>query len=152
MKSISREIKLNVDAMNTTPNSPFAVVYKDEQFFFKGRRHNVPSLLRLGFLCCHHHSPEDQELELWHILNPKLEETVSKSSVEQFLKDLTYIALEMNLSKRFSITVADLLKHADENDTEEKKKAIDYIENTIKERDAFISKTMTLFADSVAKE
>ena len=59
MKSISREIKLNVDAMNTTPNSPFAVVYKDEQFFFKGRRHNVPSLLRLGFLCCRHHSLED---------------------------------------------------------------------------------------------
>ena len=100
MKSISREIRLNVDAMNTTPNSPFAVAYKDEQFFFRGRRHNVPALLRLGFLCCRHHSPEDQELELWHLLNPKLEETVSKASVEQFLRDLTYIALEMNLSKR----------------------------------------------------
>jgi hypothetical protein len=98
MKSISREIKLNVDAMNSTPNSAFAVVYKDEQFFFKGKRHNVPNLLKLGFICCRHHSLEDQELELWHLINPKLEETVPKAAVEAFLRDLTYIALEMNLS------------------------------------------------------
>lgn len=42
---------------------------------------------------------ESQELELWHLINPKLEETVPKATVENFLKDLTYIALDMNLSK-----------------------------------------------------
>ena len=45
-----------------------------------------------------------------------------------------------------------MLKHADENDKEDKKEAIDYLENAIKERDAFIAKTMTLFADAVTKE
>jgi hypothetical protein len=30
MKSISKEIRLNVNEMNTLANSPFAVVYKDE--------------------------------------------------------------------------------------------------------------------------
>lgn len=59
MKSISKEIKLNVDAMNAIANSPYAVVYKDEQFFFKGRRHTVPNLLKLGFICCRHHSVEN---------------------------------------------------------------------------------------------
>jgi hypothetical protein len=59
MKSISKEIKLNVYDMNTVPNSASAIVYKDEQFFFKERRHTVPALLKLGFLCCRHNSTED---------------------------------------------------------------------------------------------
>ena len=98
MISISKEIKLDVNAMNTVSNSPAAIVYKDEQFFFKGRRHTVPNLLRLGFICCRHNSVEDQELELWHLINPKLEDTVSKEVVETFLQDLCYIAVDMNIS------------------------------------------------------
>src|SRR5947208_626038 len=63
MKSISREIRLNVIEMNEQKNSPFYVVYKDEKFFFKEKRHNVPNLLRLGFLLCKHYSAESQALE-----------------------------------------------------------------------------------------
>lgn len=85
--------------MNTLATSPAAVVYKDEQFFFKGRRHTVPNLLKLGFLCCRHNSVEDQELELWHLINPKLEQTIPKAQVEAFLRDLCYVALDMNHSK-----------------------------------------------------
>ena len=99
MKSISKEIKLDVVAMNEVANSPHAVVYKDEQFFFKGRKHTVSNLLRLGWLLCRHNSIEDQELEMWHLLNPKLEDTIPKAMVEQFLRDLSYIALDMNHSK-----------------------------------------------------
>jgi hypothetical protein len=58
MKSISREIKLNAIEMNDIKSSPFAIVYKDEKFFFQGKRHNVPNLLKLGFLLCKHYSPE----------------------------------------------------------------------------------------------
>jgi hypothetical protein len=54
MKSISREIRLNCQEMNESKNSPYAIVYKDEQFFFKEKRHNVPNLLKLGFLLCKH--------------------------------------------------------------------------------------------------
>lgn len=54
MKSIAREIRLNIEEMNTLKNSPFALVYKDENFFFKGKRHNVNALLRLGFMTCIH--------------------------------------------------------------------------------------------------
>ena len=59
MKSISREIKLNVDAMLTIGNSPAAVVYKDTSFFLKESKHSIPSMLKLGFLLCRHHSVED---------------------------------------------------------------------------------------------
>jgi hypothetical protein len=58
MKSISREINLNTVALTNEKTSPFYIVYKDEQFFFVGKRHNVPRLLRLGFLLCKHYSPE----------------------------------------------------------------------------------------------
>ena len=59
MKSISKEIRLNVDDMNNVKHSPFAIVYKDEQFFFVEKRHNVNNLLKLGFLMCKHQSMED---------------------------------------------------------------------------------------------
>jgi hypothetical protein len=76
MKSISKEIKLNVIEMNEVSTSPFLNVYKDEKFFFLQKRHNVPKLLRLGFLCCKHYSQETQALELWHLINPKLDEAI----------------------------------------------------------------------------
>lgn len=59
IKSIAKEIRLNIYEMNDVKTSPASIVYKDESFFFKEKRHNVPNLLRLGFLLCHHHSKED---------------------------------------------------------------------------------------------
>lgn len=56
MKSISREIKLSIPEMSEK-NTPYHLIYKDEEFFFVEKRHNVPRLLRLGFLCCKHYSP-----------------------------------------------------------------------------------------------
>ena len=99
MKSISKEIKLNIDEMNNNKNSAYHIVYKDEKFFFTEKRHNVPNLLRLGFLLCSHYSPESQALEMWHIINPKLEEFINKQTVNKFLADLLYVAIDMNLSK-----------------------------------------------------
>ena len=58
MKNISKEIKLDVNEMNSSPQSHFAIVYKDENKFFTNKRHNVPKLLRLGFLLCRHFSGE----------------------------------------------------------------------------------------------
>ena len=34
INAIAREIKLNIEDMNTHKHSPFSIVYKDEQFFF----------------------------------------------------------------------------------------------------------------------
>ena len=36
---------------------------------------------------------------MWHIINPKLDENVTVQQVKDFLEDLLYIAIDMNLSK-----------------------------------------------------
>lgn len=37
---------------------------------------------------------------MWHLLNPKLEETISKNNLEEFLYELCYVAIDMNISKQ----------------------------------------------------
>ena len=98
MKKIAPEIRLNVQEMQQMPSSVFQVVYKDKKMFFVDSRHNVPKLIRLGFLLCRHYSPETQVLELWHIINPKLDDHVTPGQVKAFLDDLLYVAIDMNLN------------------------------------------------------
>ena len=50
-------------------------------------------------LLTQHFVVENQASELWHLINPKLEETVPKQAVVDFLNDLAYIAIDLNLSK-----------------------------------------------------
>jgi hypothetical protein len=93
-------------------------------------------------------------LELWHLINPKLEETISKATVEQFLRDLAYIAIDMNISKsltRINIHI-DLLKMADDNDDHLKKKAIDYLDDANKHKEEFLKKILTGLNDQVTKQ
>jgi len=47
---------------------------------------------------CRHNSVEDQEKELWHLINPQLQKTIPKTAVKELLEDLAYIAIDMNLS------------------------------------------------------
>lgn len=101
IKSISKEIKLDVYQMNDVKNSAFHIVYKDSNKFFVQSRHTVNNLLKLGFLLCKHNSVEDQEKELWHLINPQLQKSVTKAVVQELLEDLAYIAIEMNNSKIF---------------------------------------------------
>ena len=58
MNAIKRLIKLNFIEMQEQPNSAFALVYKDESFFFLHKRHTVKNLLKLGFLLCSFQSHE----------------------------------------------------------------------------------------------
>ena len=41
---------------------------------------------------------------------------------------------------------------SDENDTSEKKKAIDYIDNALRAKDEFVKKTLSGFSENVTKE
>eukprot|EP00347_Sterkiella_histriomuscorum_P014349 403361212 len=136
MKTIRREIKLNVEDMNEQKHSPFAIVYKDEHFFFIEKRHTVYNLLKLGFMLCQFPSVEDQELEMWHLINPRLDETVSKGTVEMFLRDLIYVALDMNIN---------ILKAGDENEHPEKPKALQYLEEAAEKREIFMTQRMKRF-------
>ena len=58
IKAISQDIMLDYEAFNQTSSSPYSIVYKDDEKFFKDGKHNVPALLKLGFLLCRHRSPQ----------------------------------------------------------------------------------------------
>lgn len=55
--------------------------------------------MHLGFLLCDHFTPDEQAKEMWHLINPKLADTVSKDQVKLFLTDLAYIAVDLNICK-----------------------------------------------------
>ena len=57
------------------------------------------NLLRLGWLLCKHASKDEQALELWHLINPEMEEYVTKSQVMEFLGTLVQFAVIINKSK-----------------------------------------------------
>ncbi len=110
MNSIKKLIRLNIYEMEVMKQSAYAIVYKDENFSFKDKRHNVSNLLKIGFLLCRFTSLEDQEVEFWHLVNPKLDEVVSKQTIKDYLADLIYVAIDMNMN---------LIKMGDDNESEE---------------------------------
>ena len=46
----------------------------------------------------------------------------------------------------------DLLKMSDENDTIEKKRAIDYLDNALRAKEDFIKQTLSGLGDKITKE
>ena len=54
-------------------------------------------MIILGWLLCKHWDDETQATELWHIMNPNLEDTVPKIRIMATIKKLLYIAIDLNL-------------------------------------------------------
>ena len=99
MRHISTAIMLDCDEMYNNEKSKFALVYLDDSFRSKDKRHNVRKLLRLGWLTCLFRSKEEQKTELWNLINPKMVETINKSEVMDFVNTLTTFAVLINKSK-----------------------------------------------------
>jgi len=59
MREIAGSIMLDCDEMYNNEKSGFALVYLDDIFRSKDKRHNVRKLLRLGWLLCLHKKPQD---------------------------------------------------------------------------------------------
>ena len=119
------------------------MVYKDKKMFFTNSRHNVPKLIRLGFLLCRHYSPETQVLEMWHIINPKLDDHVTPGQVKTFLEDLLYVAIDMNLN----------ILNANEGDNSaESQKAKNYLEECLGKKEAFLNSFMSGLNEPITKE
>ena len=85
----------------------------------------------MGWLLCRHMDEHEQEIELWHHLNPELKETVSKTTVTTFIADLIHIAVELNsnivespnnkVTKAHPKKKSDALEYLNRGKTERKK-------------------------------
>ena len=75
----------------------------------------------MGWLLCRHWDEHTQAKELWHHINPELAKTVKKSKVNEFFKDLIYIAVDLNL-KMISSPDNGVLKAG-----KKKTQALDYL-------------------------
>ena len=49
-------------------------------------------------------------MEFWHLVNPKLDEMISKQTIKEYLADLIYVAIDMNMN---------LIKMGDDNESED---------------------------------
>ena len=141
MRAIAMEIRLDVDAMKDDPKSPWAIAYLDTDFAYQNDRHSVDRLILIGWLLCSHWSDETQSRELWHIVNPALEEVVPKADVINTIASLLYVAV--NLNKK-------LLKGMPES--EEKTKALSYLDTCTKNRKRWMSELTQELDDEVTGE
>ena len=141
LKSVAPEIRLNYDEMLANRNKGQALCYLDQNFAYKGGKHNVENLILVGWLLCRHWSDETQATELWHIMNPKLEEQIGKQKVVATIKQLMYVAIDLNL------TMIKTMK-----DSPEKENALKYHQRIAANRDTFIEQVSSQLEPMVSKE
>ena len=77
-------------------DSVYAIAYKNPDLTYKNNRFQVDALIVMGWLLCRHWDDEQQEKELWHILNPTLQPDVSINRVVLVLMQLLHIACDLN--------------------------------------------------------
>ena len=97
LKSIAPEIHLNYEQMMADKRKGQALCYLDEKFAYLNQKHNVENLILVGWLLCKHWSDETQTTELWHIVNPTLDESVPQRDVLAIIRKLLYVGIDLNL-------------------------------------------------------
>lgn len=95
MKSIQKEIHLDASELIDNPQSAYAILYKDQNYSFIQMRYNVQNIVKAGFILCKHYSRESQELELWHMVNPTLEDTIGPKEVKNLMESFAYVAVDI---------------------------------------------------------
>jgi len=99
MRVIAKQIGLDFNEMVHNSNSIFKAFYECEGFTKTDDKYSVSSLLKIGFLLCEHYSEDTQLADLWLLINPKLEDSVGRDTIIQFIKDLIFVAV--NLIERY---------------------------------------------------
>ena len=126
LKAIAPEINMDYEKMCAQRTKGQAICYFDQKFAYLNGKHNVDNLMLIGWLLCKHWDDTTQGRELWHIMNPTLEESVPKARVLDTVKKLMYIAVDLN---------AKMLEQ--EPNSPEKTNAQKYHQKIIKNRSKF---------------
>ena len=116
-------------------------------------------MLMIGFLLCEHYSVDTQGVDLWHLINPKLELTIPKETVIDFVKDLLKIAVDLNfqyiqnLEKKLIQQGVNEKVNATKVKEEEsiRKRAIKYLDLAQRKIPEFIEKLMEIMPPLVSK-
>ena len=58
----------------------------------------MKKMLLIGFLFCSFNSSEEQQRELWLLVNPRIFDVVKKADAIAVLQDLIYLSLDQRLS------------------------------------------------------
>ena len=127
LKSISPEIRLDYEMMLGDKKKGQALAYLDPKFSYLNGKHNVENLILMGWLLCKHWSDETQSTELWHIINPTLQEFVPLREVINTVRKLCYVAIDLNVTMLSSLP-----------DSPEKKNALKYHAKIKANRENFI--------------
>lgn len=109
LSQIAPEIHLDFEEMERNEKSRFALFYSNEDMMTASRRYSVKQLLRIGWLCCKHDSEQQQLADLWHLLNPKLSDVVSRAEVLEFMRALVKFATNTNKCKFVVLNTAAML-------------------------------------------
>jgi hypothetical protein len=83
------------------PKFPDAIIYNDANFTRKGDSILPQKLLIIGYLYCHFSDAEEHANDMWLLINPRLNENITKASVKEFVEDLFYVAVDQRLSIYF---------------------------------------------------
>lgn len=93
------ESETNVLVKNLEDTEHIQYFYFCDQKFHEAGRFQPRFLVLIGFLYCRHKSLVSTEKAMWGVINPKIHDTVSLEQVEAFLRDISYLAI--NLPKNF---------------------------------------------------
>lgn len=78
------------------------MVLRDNLFAYVNGSYDAEKLLVIGFLYCTFPDNEQQQQDLWALVNPKVEHTVSKQRVRDLLLDFLYIAIDNRIRKSYN--------------------------------------------------
>ena len=93
MRAISDLINLDVDNLLTNPKSYETLIYGDTNFSLHQGNYDPYKLLLVGFLYCTFSDVETHASDMWLLINPKLYDTISKTTVKALILDLMYISI-----------------------------------------------------------
>lgn len=141
LKEIAPDINLSIQKMHGDEASAYHLVYLDRDFAYKNETHNIEELMMIGWLLCRHWDDENQATELWHLINPEVEDFVTKKQVMHIVNRLAYIAVQLNRK------IVLHMRRSSERDS-----AVEYLDRCMKRKKAFLLKIQNQLPDLVEKE
>eukprot|EP00347_Sterkiella_histriomuscorum_P000032 403377442 len=74
------------------------VIYGDPNFTYSQGEYFPQKLLMIGFLYCQYSDDDTHADDMWLLINPKLDDHISREKVRQFVQDLMHVSVTQRLT------------------------------------------------------